>query len=495
MPTSILNISPNPIMAERHLRLLYTGARGHLAIVRKQGGRMIPDFFDLLSIQMNNVAERGCSLATRHDVYFGVGLQERPLQDGKRGDAESVIAMPGFVADIDIQDAHTHAQGNLPPNSEAAMVVLRASGLEPSIIVQSGHGLHGYWLFSQPLLIDPENRERVKRAAANLHAVNAAAAHERGWKIDNVSDLARILRLAGTVNWKDPENPKLVTFKYTNNRYEFGEIEELVGKLTVSRRGSVGFEGFGAQSDPDSTPEPVEPAAIPQGGLGQAEGWALAGPPGETEDFPPAKIEPIINGCAWMRHCKEDAEALPEPEWYGMLSVAVRCEDGENLVHELSEPYPKYTPVETARKARHAREAAGPITCETVIEKFGPSYCDRCDCRGLLNSPITLGTIESDPVVDQSIADGEEAADSTKEADGPGVSVGSSTDAPQASVAATAPADKPAPPTAATATQWPDPKPLKTLLPPVPAFDPELLPGAFREYALDVSDRMQVPLD
>lgn len=42
---------------------------------------------------------------------------------------------------------------------------------------------------------------------------------------------------------------------------------------------------------------------------------------------------------------------------------------------------------------------------------------------------------------------------------------------------------------------WPEPEPLGTALPPVPQFDPGLLPKSLRPLAEDVAERMQVPLD
>jgi hypothetical protein len=42
---------------------------------------------------------------------------------------------------------------------------------------------------------------------------------------------------------------------------------------------------------------------------------------------------------------------------------------------------------------------------------------------------------------------------------------------------------------------WPDPELLGGELPPVPAFDPPLLPAALRPLAEDTAERMQVPLD
>jgi hypothetical protein len=42
---------------------------------------------------------------------------------------------------------------------------------------------------------------------------------------------------------------------------------------------------------------------------------------------------------------------------------------------------------------------------------------------------------------------------------------------------------------------WPEPEPLGSELPPVPAFDSALLPDELRPWCIDIADRMQVPLD
>jgi putative DNA primase/helicase len=42
---------------------------------------------------------------------------------------------------------------------------------------------------------------------------------------------------------------------------------------------------------------------------------------------------------------------------------------------------------------------------------------------------------------------------------------------------------------------WPKPEPLPDGLPPVPAFDPDLLPEALRPWVLDIANRMQCPTD
>src|SRR5207245_870809 len=71
---------------------------------------------------------------------------------------------------------------------------------------------------------------------------------------------------------------------------------------------------------------------------------------GHKSDFPPASIHPMVEGCAWLRHCRDDAATLPEPQWYALLGILGRCEDGEQLAHTWSQPYPGYAKEETAAK-------------------------------------------------------------------------------------------------------------------------------------------------
>src|SRR5690606_31466590 len=107
-----------------------------------------------------------------------------------------------------------------------------------------------------------------------------------------------------------------------------------------------------------------------------------------------ALIDPIVSACAWMQHCREDAAVLPEPEWYAMLSVVGRCQDGENLAHEWSRDYPGYSERETEKKLEHALTAAGPVTCARVEELTGGEWCRNCELRGMITSPIVVGNPE-----------------------------------------------------------------------------------------------------
>src|SRR5262249_42371747 len=117
MPTSILNISPNPMMAERFLGLLYPVTRGYLTIVRKRGEGMFTDYFDISSTSMDQVAGYACRLAEVQDVWFGVGLRRAKVDGWIRGNAESVSVIPGLWTDCDIKGS-AHKEPKLPPDEE-----------------------------------------------------------------------------------------------------------------------------------------------------------------------------------------------------------------------------------------------------------------------------------------------------------------------------------------------------------------------------------------
>jgi len=115
---------------------------------------------------------------------------------------------------------------------------------------------------------------------------------------------------------------------------------------------------------------------------------------GSHDDLPPAEIEPIISGCAWMRHCRDDARDLSEPEWYAMLSILGRCYEGEKAAHQFSAPHPGYDREITQQKYEQAIQASGPRTCEYIAEHFS-SVCADCSFgkrTKMRSSPILLGT-------------------------------------------------------------------------------------------------------
>src|SRR5262245_18648438 len=73
-------------------------------------------------------------------------------------------------------------------------------------------------------------------------------------------------------------------------------------------------------------------------------------------------LQPVVTAKR-QKHCRDDAPTLPEPEWWAMVSNLARLEGGNEAVHTLSAPYPRYSARETEQKIQHVLEAPGPHTC------------------------------------------------------------------------------------------------------------------------------------
>lgn len=72
--------------------------------------------------------------------------------------------------------------------------------IKPSIIVRLGNGIHSYWLLDKPFKInDVEDKDRIASIFRGFGKHINLEAKKRGWKLDNVYDLARILRVAKKV--------------------------------------------------------------------------------------------------------------------------------------------------------------------------------------------------------------------------------------------------------------------------------------------------------
>ena len=90
-------------------------------------------------------------------------------------------------------------------------------------------------------------------------------------------------------------------------------------------------------------------------------------------------IERIFNNCAFLQHCRDNAEILSEPEWFSLISILAQIEGSDELIHTLSEPYPKYSFTETQKKIDNARSFGHPQSCKYISENY-PEICNGCSC-------------------------------------------------------------------------------------------------------------------
>src|SRR6266545_3278770 len=142
------------------------------------------------------------------NLYFGIhpvpSIPQRKRKSGNglvhqgnvRALADEIGALNCLYAEYDAKD--------FGGSKDAVLDHIDTLAPMPSVIIDSGNGYHCYWLLSEPFILDtPEKRSHAKDVQARWVAL------VRG--DDASKDLARVLRIPGTLNYKY-EPPRPITF-------------------------------------------------------------------------------------------------------------------------------------------------------------------------------------------------------------------------------------------------------------------------------------------
>ncbi|WP_346007165.1 AAA family ATPase [Janibacter terrae] len=193
--------------ARHWLQRVYTDTPGRLSIVHMDAsgafrgtGGDVPD----IDTALERIAH--LDAAGARGIYLRTTTLARPLAAHERGAATDSHALPGFWADVDYgTEGHKPGRGlPLPSDEHTARRLVTESGLPaPTLWVHSGGGLYPWWLLDAPLVLDATTgpiagsasdawQQILKRSAARLGLEYGAG----------VGDLARVLRIPGTVNRK-----------------------------------------------------------------------------------------------------------------------------------------------------------------------------------------------------------------------------------------------------------------------------------------------------
>jgi len=112
---------------------------------------------------------------------------QKPKKHGKNSDVSHYVA-----AWVDVDFGNVEA--GIRKQFDMCIEDLTKLGLEPSYIIESGHGLHAYWLFDIPYPVAD-----ARPIVCGLQDYFKIA--------DAVHDAHRVLRFPGFLNLKDPKNP------------------------------------------------------------------------------------------------------------------------------------------------------------------------------------------------------------------------------------------------------------------------------------------------
>jgi len=232
-------------------------------------------------------------------------------------------------------------------------------GLPRPILVNSGNGVHAYWLLEETL-----TRTVWEPLAKRLKQL----CKEQGLIVDDkVFEASRILRVPESMNVKKGLEPKpVIVWNEVSPRLSTEKLRELLGAPEPKE----------VEEAPDFVPSAMSPMME-----------ALLG--NKVKRFKTIMLK-AENGCAQLNYVFQNQAEIDEPLWQSALSIPAFCVDGDKAAHKMSDQHPEYDPAEVDNKLRNIRKRGGPHHC-TTFEERNPGGCDGCPHKGKITSPIVLG--------------------------------------------------------------------------------------------------------
>lgn len=308
---------------------------------------------------------------------------------GRRKD--EVVRQKSFYADIDLKNTYTGIHQALAALQETSLRLR----LDPTIVVETGGGLHVYWVIDEEI-----DRHAWQPLAEGLKAALITG----GLKIDPVAtaDGARFLRVPGTVNIKPGRNGFVTVAHEVGSPLRLSDVRSALNEFTAlhppsSRSYSSPMKPSGSAAATEawlkemgvgvSTPISVEDRDLAEQLAGDLSGGVQTGKG-------PADFNLIIGRCASLRHLHETGGAdASEPVFKDALAVVAHCNEPSKWAHSLAHKSAHYTPgsayVDDKLAERHGRAPALCTTFETHSETA--ELCKGCVYRSLIKTPKQLG--------------------------------------------------------------------------------------------------------
>jgi predicted P-loop ATPase len=290
--------------------------------------------------------------------------------------------------DCDVKPGDAHHYHTMPEAFDALDAFRNKVGLPfPSMTVNSGGGLHIYWVSDTPMSPD-----EWRPYADGLKALLL----REGVKCDTglTTDIARILRVPGTLNHKyNPPRP--VELLYYGTKYDFKNAMEFLKQFNSASSSAPSHLSEQQQSPADvvvpgavfDAPHPLFVALKPDDNLGVV-----------TTSTHLVDPKPIFGakGCGFLRHAfKTGGADYDNPKWNLSVLCTAFMENGNAFAHAISEKHSSYTQADTQalydRKVADRNErGVGYPSCNT-IKGTGCAACLTCPHLSKGKSPLHLG--------------------------------------------------------------------------------------------------------
>jgi len=151
------------------------------------------------------------------DIYFGVNPRA-----GRGGKKKNVHYVTSFHAEIDYGE-DGHKKESQYDTYDEAFEAIKSFSHQPTMIIHSGGGFHCYFVLNKPIAVDECGVEVLEN-------INKSLSLELGGD-SGTHDIARILRIPDTFNYKEQDNPREVEIILDDGpKYKFEDLAQLFSK-------------------------------------------------------------------------------------------------------------------------------------------------------------------------------------------------------------------------------------------------------------------------
>ena len=219
--------------------------------------------------------------------------------------------------------------------------------LKPSIIIKTQKSLHVYWLVDKKAKV--KRFRTIQKQLAEHFDSDRACVNE-----------SRLMRLPGFNHCKtDTLIPVTCISFHPERRYTQDQIVKAL---------------------PKSIQNPIEKRSGNKKGL-----------------------EIVTELCEFIQYCKDNAAVLSEPYWFAMITILSQFEGGAEIIHELSSPYPIYTPEETQNKINYVLDKNyRALSCQKLMDgeftcsKFKDGVCKAKSAASLCYEPVSAQVLKDE---------------------------------------------------------------------------------------------------
>ena len=233
--------------------------------------------------------------------------------------------------------------------------------LPTPMLVDSGNGLHAYWLLTKAIKPATWNKIAFRLKAITTH--HGLYADPTG-----TADFARILRPVGSTNKKGTPRQVKVLLKATPvDPQTFAQILNAVA-LPASA---------------STTPPKSADASINDDLISHL-------PPSI-----PIYAEVIASKCAQIAEMRDTKGDVNYEHWRGVIGLIKYCEEGIDKAREWSTEREATGHTQNDVDSKYETWSSPPTTCE-FFSKCNPTGCEGCTFKGKIKTPAVLGRKEPD---------------------------------------------------------------------------------------------------